>query len=720
LPAAGMLPGPALRPVPLLPAADRGRRKAQAPVSLAIVLRYDHRRELMHLVDGIADPRSPSFRRFLTPSEFNARFAPRPQQYARVLGALRASGFTIVRTYADRALIDARAPSRIAERFFRTRIHDFDQGRYGVRYANVTPLHLPAAIAPLVADVELNSIVYARAAVAAGSVGPATTTTVNEIKNGGFEKKLDYWKSCDKVALSTLHPFAGKYSALVGSVSKTAGVPHGLQVLCQRVIVPLDGVLRARTYSVTNVKKIAKSYQVVGLMSAPGRVVKVLRKQLVNRPGWQFGSWRLGAYGGQRLYVFFAVYGHGQKAQYDSMFVDNVSLIGGVPPSPSPTPSSSPTPVGPGPGKPLTGPTFGPNGAWAPRGVADGFDLPVQHGYDGSGVTVGVVMQSAVLGPDLATFLSVNGITRQGNLSETPVAGGPKSGDPTEGMLQIETIAALAPGANVVAYETPDLSNLSIVDAYQAALNAAHPPSVLDSAFGECDSDDASFDSTVENDAIAGAAKGITFVAAGGDEGAACYSSVQNRNVQGTQIPASAPHVLAVGGNDSLTSGSIANPVAWNGDNGFFVGASGGGISAVWPIPSYQQGVAGAPASSTHRNVPDVSFPAVDDDLRLHAADEIVGGTAWSSAIAAALLAQAVQICGKFGFADPAVYALFAAHGEGTNFLDVTSGDNHYASIPGYDAVAGYDDASGIGMPNGFHFATALCGRTIAASVSGP
>ena len=77
---------------------------------------------------------------------------------------LRAAGFTIDRTFANRALIDASAPSRTVERFFQTRIHDFDQGKNGRRFSNVTPPRIPASIASLVASVELNSIVYAHAA----------------------------------------------------------------------------------------------------------------------------------------------------------------------------------------------------------------------------------------------------------------------------------------------------------------------------------------------------------------------------------------------------------------------------------------------------------------------------------------------------------------------------------------------------------------------------
>ena len=80
--------------------------------------------------------------------------------------------------------------------------------------------------------------------------------------------------------------------------------------------------------------------------------------------------------------------------------------------------------------------------------------------------------------------------------------------------------------------------------------------------------------------------------------------------------------------------------------------------------------------------------------------------------IAAALLAESVEICGPLGFVNPAAYALLNKGGEGTAFVDVTSGSNAFASFTAYSAAAGYDNASGIGMPNGIRFAAAICGKS--------
>jgi len=449
-------------------------------------------------------------------------------------------------------------------------------------------------------------------------------------------------------------------------------------------------------------------------------VVAVLRKNLNDRRHWEFASYDLRAYAGRRLYLFFGVFGRAQKSLYDSLYVDDVTLTG-TPVSPSPTPGTSPTPVGPGPGKPLTGPTYGPSSGWAPRAVADGFDFPVQHGYDGRTASVAVIVPSSIDTADLIAFLSENGIRRHGKLVQTGVDGGPNGGDPTEAMIEIEAIAALAPGADITVYETPDLSNISVLDAYRAAIidNSA---SIVNASFGECDFADPAFDEAIEKHALHAAALGITFVAASGDTGSACYDPSKSKNKIGVNVPAAAPHVLGVGGTESLSGRltatpcpcPISTPVAWDDHNVNFGGLSGGGVSRHWAIPPYQRGVLGHPASASRRNVPDLAFPAVDDDVRVNGADELVDGTSWSSAVASALLAETVEICGyRLGFAQTALYATYAR--TPGLFFDPVAGSNggYVPALPrGYSAASGYDDVTGIGMPYGFRFAVAMCGKS--------
>ncbi len=649
-----------------------------------VVLRLNHEAELKRVVDEISDPRSPRFRHFLTLSQFEARYAPTQRQHDAIVRSLRAAGFTIVRTYPDRAMIDVRA----------------------AREARV-----PSSIAPLVRDLVIALPPRARVVGFTRSYidRPKRVPTVEAVKNGSFERRLHFWKACDTVTLSK-HAFAGKYSALVGSTWPGAGNVHGVQTLCQKLVIPHDAVLRARTYSLTNVKDLrGGGYQEIGFTGKPGYPGIVLFKGLTNKRHWEPHTWSLSSLEGRELYLYFAVAGHGQKTLYDSMYVDAVSLKGTVPTA---TPSAPPTPVGPGPGTPLTGPTFGPNGEWAPRAVADAFDFPVQHGYDGRGTTVAFISQSALTSSDLTAFFSANGITRHGMFVETPVSGGAGTGDRTEAMLDAETVGALAPSADVIAYEIPSFKNIYVLDAYRTAINENKANIVLDAnPFEPCETDEPAFTDAIESDALTAAAIGMTFVAASGDEGSACFSQPTQSNTAGMSATAGVPYVLAVGGNASNTPGPIDAPLAWSGDNGFEAGASGGGVSTVWPLPTYQSGVAGL-SSTKNRNVPDIAFPAIGDDLYIHGADVTTGGTSWSSSIAAALLAESVEICGPLGFVNPSAYALLAKGGEGTSLIDVTGGNNAYASFPAYAAKAGYDNASGIGMPDGIKFAAAICGKS--------
>ena len=79
-------------------------------------------------------------------------FAPSPSAYAAVERDLTARGFTIVRTFANRTVLDVSAPVAIVERTFSTELHRASaSGRSG--YANVRPAFLPEELRASVAGV---------------------------------------------------------------------------------------------------------------------------------------------------------------------------------------------------------------------------------------------------------------------------------------------------------------------------------------------------------------------------------------------------------------------------------------------------------------------------------------------------------------------------------------------------------------------------------------
>jgi subtilase family serine protease len=167
--------------------------------------------------------------------------------------------------------------------------------------------------------------------------------------------------------------------------------------------------------------------------------------------------------------------------------------------------------------------------------------------------------------------------------------------------------------------------------------------------------------------------------------------------------PASSPNVIAVGGTDIPTPlaaiGSYQPEEVWNDGYG---GAGGGGFSSIFAKPPYQDGV----VQGSLRGIPDVSYNAgvVSAILTYESFDPIYGpGWALNAGVSggtpqwAAIAAIAQQAKGSnLGFLNPQLYAL-----QGTNaFHDITSGDNSLAGITGYDAVPGWDAATGLGTPD--------------------
>ena len=116
---------------------------------------------------------------------------------------------------------------------------------------------------------------------------------------------------------------------------------------------------------------------------------------------------------------------------------------------------------------------------------------------------------------------------------------------------------------------------------------------------------------TAMNSAIEdGATLGVTITAAAGDNGSSDGSSDGSDQVD---FPASSPWSLACGGTTLTGSGStIKSEVVWN-ETANNEGATGGGVSSTFPIPTYQNdaNVPAQPATGfAGRGVPDVAGDA--------------------------------------------------------------------------------------------------------------
>lgn len=194
------------------------------------------------------------------------------------------------------------------------------------------------------------------------------------------------------------------------------------------------------------------------------------------------------------------------------------------------------------------------------------------------------------------------------------------------------------------------------------------------------------------------AAQGQSVFVSSGDRGPYGYTGKYFT----TGDPASQPFVTSVGGSTVYgdTFGRYSDETVWNTGT---ASSSGGGVSSVWPIPSWQQGLPTA-ASSILRNVPDVALNAGGTNYSIYYWGNWTGmaGTSASTPLWAAFnaLVNEKRISNGspvLGFANPSLYQIAAGLAYQDNFHDITSGDNGY-----YYATAGYDNVTGLGSFNGF------------------
>jgi kumamolisin len=281
--------------------------------------------------------------------------------------------------------------------------------------------------------------------------------------------------------------------------------------------------------------------------------------------------------------------------------------------------------------------------------------------------------------------------------SPTNDANGPDG----EVMLDVEVVGAIAPQANIVVYFAPN-TDAGFLDAITTAIHdTTHKPSVISISWGGPESSWTAQAMTAMDDAFqAAATMGITVCAASGDNGS---SDGVNDGSDHVDFPASSPFALACGGTSLEASGSsISSEVVWNdGANG---GASGGGVSNFFALPSWQTGLnavnnKGQSTALAKRGVPDVAGnadPQTGYDVRIDGTNTVIGGTSAVAPLWAALIARINQVSGKpGGYLNPSLYQNRQA------LRDITGGNNG-----DYGATEGWDACTGLGSPNG----TALAG----------
>ncbi len=334
--------------------------------------------------------------------------------------------------------------------------------------------------------------------------------------------------------------------------------------------------------------------------------------------------------------------------------------------------------------------------------VAQLYSFPAN--LDGTGQTIGILeLGGGYTDSDLQTYFQGLGLNTP-TVTAVSVDGATNSpGDPSgadaEVELDIQVAGAVAPGAKIAVYFAPN-SDQGFIDAITTAVHdTANKPSTLSISWGGPESSWSQSSMTaLDNACQSAAALGVTITVASGDSGSSDGTSTNT-----VDFPASSPHVLSCGGTELLANGNqISQEVVWN-DQSSGGGATGGGFSATFSVPSWQ--TSAVPSGSTGRGVPDVAAnaaPATGYNVVVDGQQETVGGTSAAAPLWAGLIAlinqQLVQQ-GKqtAGFINPTLYQ------NGSDLHDITQGNNG-----AYSAGPGWDACTGLGSPNGTALLSAL------------
>ncbi|HEY1737921.1 MAG TPA: protease pro-enzyme activation domain-containing protein, partial [Acidimicrobiia bacterium] len=136
------------------PAAARkhpaGSVAASSAVDFELVLQLRDRAGAQALVDAVSTPGSASYRQYLTPAQWEARFSPTVAQVAKATAWLRSEGFQVGAVSADHITISASGSAAQVEHAFGTALENYKVNGRTARYAT-SDLSVPASLAGTVA-----------------------------------------------------------------------------------------------------------------------------------------------------------------------------------------------------------------------------------------------------------------------------------------------------------------------------------------------------------------------------------------------------------------------------------------------------------------------------------------------------------------------------------------------------------------------------------------
>lgn len=288
----------------------------------------------------------------------------------------------------------------------------------------------------------------------------------------------------------------------------------------------------------------------------------------------------------------------------------------------------------------------------------------LQTSAAGAGQKVGLVQFDNFDPADVQDFLSLIGRPSQfSQLSQVHVAGGAGAAgaDESEVLLDIAAVMSLAPGAQVIVYDAPFKGRGSFQTVFNAMIH--DHVNIISNSWAYCEDQTTLADvESIDSILASAAAAGITVVSGAGDNGATCLNGSKNI----AHVPASSPHITAVGGTTITQNigGTYGGEKWWDSANNIPPGGQGGfGISHFFARPAYQNGL----TTEVTRSIPDVTAPAdprsgyiiCQHDAGGCPTGLLYGGTSVAAPLWAAIVAVLNQQENReLGFLNPILYPL--------------------------------------------------------------
>lgn len=278
-----------------------------------------------------------------------------------------------------------------------------------------------------------------------------------------------------------------------------------------------------------------------------------------------------------------------------------------------------------------------------------------------------------------------------------------------ETTMDIELVAAFAPGAHIVVYFAPNTEQ-GIYHALATALaDKQHRPSVLSLSWGEPEPNVSPKYAALIDEVLKKLANiGVTVCVSSGDFGA--HNGTPGK--PSVNFPASSPYALGCGGTTLKASGSkIEEEVVWNCVFDGMHGATGGGVSRIFPRPYWQDELAVPHSGSKYggRGVPDVAGvadPYTGCRIVVGGVNGVSSGTSAVAPLWAGLVARMNQAVGAdSGYLNSLLYKLAGRANGSATFRPITHGENG-----AYHAGPGWNACTGLGSPLGDRLLEALVG----------